>query len=159
MNKNIDNYIYAFDLSLSNSGVCIFDENGNPIKILSIPTSSKQEHKDRLKQIGDELLKLRKKYKTNLIILESGFSRHAASTQAIFKVVGMVQYLFSDATQITYAPSSIKKIVTGSGRSEKSIVQESVLKMFPYLKFKNEDESDAVSVGLAYFIENNPAKL
>jgi len=147
------NYIYAFDLSLSNSGVCIFDESGNPIKIMSVPTTSKMEHKDRLKVIADNWLELRRQYPTNLIILESGFSRHAASTQAIFKVFGLTQYLFNDCRQFTYAPSSIKKIVTGNGRSDKSVVQGKILEMFPYMKFENQDQSDSVAIGLSYFIE------
>jgi len=146
-------YIYAFDLSLSSSGVCIFDESGNPIKIMSVPTTSKMEHKDRLKVIADNWLELRRQYPTNLIILESGFSRHAASTQAIFKVFGLTQYLFNDCRQFTYAPSSIKKIVTGNGRSDKSVVQGKILEMFPYMKFENQDQSDSVAIGLSYFIE------
>jgi crossover junction endodeoxyribonuclease RuvC len=152
-------YIFSFDLSLSNSGVAVFDEKGNPIKILSVPTTSKQEHKDRLKTIADALLQLRKEYETHLIILESGFSRHAASTQAIFKVVGLVSYLFSDCSQITFAPSSIKKIVSGSGKSDKEVVQNKILEKFPHLKFSNQDESDAVGVGVAYFVTNNLMKL
>jgi len=147
------NYIYAFDLSLSSSGVCIFDEKGNPIKIMSIPTTSKMEHKDRLKIIADNWLELRGQYSTNLIILESGFSRHAASTQAIFKVVGLTQYLFNDCRQVVYAPSSVKKIVTGNGRSDKSVVQGKILEMFPYIRFENQDQSDSVAIGLCYFIE------
>ena len=153
------NYIYGFDISMSNSGVSVFDESGNPVKIISIPTNSKMEHKDRLRTIADKLLELKKKYPTNLIILESGFSRHAASTQAIFKCVGLVSYLFNEATQKTYAPSSVKKIITGDGRSDKKVVQEKILRKFPTLKFENEDESDSVGVAMCWFIEKNIIKL
>jgi len=38
---------------MSDTGCAIFDEKGNPVKIISIPTTSKQEHKDRLKAIAD----------------------------------------------------------------------------------------------------------
>jgi len=147
------NYIYSFDLSLSNSGVCIFDKKGNPIKIMSIPTTSKMEHKDRLKIIADNWLELRRQYSTDLIILESGFSRHAASTQAIFKVVGLTQYLFSDCSQFTYAPSTVKKIICGNGRADKIEVQEKIMKLYPDLKFDNMDQSDSVGIGLCWFIE------
>jgi len=146
-------YIYAFDLSLSSSGVCIFDESGNPIKIMSVPTTSKMEHKDRLKVIADNWLELRRQYSTDLIILESGFSRHAASTQAIFKVVGLTQYLFNDCQQFTYAPSTVKKIITGNGRADKIEVQEKIMKLYPDLKFDNMDQSDSVGIGLCWFIE------
>jgi crossover junction endodeoxyribonuclease RuvC len=137
---------------MSNSGVAIFDEEGNPVKIISIPTCSKNEHKDRLRFIADKLLELRKEFPTNLIILESGFSRHAASTQAIFKTIGVFSYIFSDCRQETLAPSSIKKIITGKGTSDKKVVQEKILEKFPHLEFQNEDESDATGVAMAHFI-------
>lgn len=153
------NYIYGLDISMSDTGCAIFDEKGNPVKIISIPTTSKQEHKDRLKAIADKLLELKKEYPTNLIILESGFSRHALSTQAIFKTTGVVSYIFWDATQKFYAPSSVKKIITGDGRSDKLIVKQKILKKFPQLEFNNEDESDATAVCMCWFIENNLMKL
>lgn len=153
------NYIYGLDISMSDTGCAVFDESGNPIKIISIPTTSKQEHKDRLKTIAEKLLELKKEYPTNLIILESGFSRHAASTQAIFKTTGVISYIFSDATQINYAPSSVKKIITGKGTSDKLIVQQKILEKFPELKFNNRDESDAVAVCMCWFIENNIIRL
>ena len=152
-------YILAFDLSLSNSGVCVFDEKGNPIETMSVSTTSKMEHKDRLRVIADEFLKLKKKYKPHLIVIESGFSRHAASTQAVYKVHGLTQYLFSDSEQIFFAPSTIKKTLTGTGRADKQLVQEKVLKKFPNMKFENEDESDSCSIGIAYFVTNNLMKL
>lgn len=144
---------------MSSTGVSVFDEKGNPVEIISIQTTSKMEHKDRLKTIADKLLELKSKYPTNLIILESGFSRHALSTQAIFKTLGVVSYIFCDATQKSYAPSSVKKIITGDGRSDKSVVQQRILKKFPKLKFNNEDESDSAAVICCWFIENNLMKL
>jgi len=147
------NYIYAFDLSLSSSGVCIFDKKGNPIKIMSVPTTSKMEHKDRLKVIADNWMELRGQYPTDLIILESGFSRHAVSTQVLYRVRGVIDYLFYDIPEICYAPSSIKKIICGNGRADKSLVQGKILEMFPYMKFENQDQSDSVGIGLCYFIE------
>jgi Holliday junction resolvasome RuvABC endonuclease subunit len=154
------NYIWGMDLSLSCTGISIFEENGNPIKTLSIPTSIKNgEHGRRLKIIADILLELRKQYPPNLIVLESGFSRHAVSTQVLFKLRGLVDYLFYDIKEVVYAPSSIKKIITGNGRSDKSLVQQCILKKFPNMIFENEDESDATGAILCWFIENNLIKL
>jgi Holliday junction resolvasome RuvABC endonuclease subunit len=152
-------YIFGLDISMSNTGLAIFDEKMNPVEIISIPTKSGMEHKDRLKTIADRLLEIRKKYPTSLIILESGFSRYAASTQAIYKCHGLIQYIFCDAEQVLLAPSSIKKLITGSGKADKHQVQEKILKKFPKLQFKNEDESDAVGACVAYFVQTGSMKL
>ena len=151
-------YIFGVDLSLSNSGVCIFDYGGNPVEILSIPTDPKLNRKDRLKIIGDAFLKLREKYETNLIIFEAGFSRHIKSTQALYAVKGLVMYLFADCEQEEYAPLTVKKVLTGTGKADKDAVQKYVLERFPDIEFKNKDESDAVATILTYFIKNDMIK-
>ena len=147
------NYILAIDPSLSNTGICLFDTIGNPIKTMSIPTTSKQSHGERLKIIADVLLGLRQQYPITLIVLESGFSRHAVSTQVLYRVRGVIDYLFYDIPEICYAPSSIKKIICGNGRADKIEVQEKIMKLYPDLKFDNMDQSDSVGIGLSYFIE------
>jgi len=146
------NYILAIDPSLSNTGICLFDTIGNPIKTMSIPTTSKQSHGERLKIIADVLLGLRQQYPITLIVLESGFSRHAVSTQVLYRVRGVIDYLFYDIPEICYAPSSIKKIICGNGRADKIEVQEKIMKLYPDLKFDNMDQSDSVGIGLSYFV-------
>lgn len=151
-------YILSLDLSLSNSGGCVFTESGKPIYIFSIPTSSKLEHKDRLRVIGNYLENIKNKFDIDLVILESGFSRFSISTQALFKVQGVASYIFSDCKQVFYAPSTIKKVVTGNGKSEKIDVEKSVLKVWPDLNMANNDESDAAGVALCHFIKTGILK-
>jgi len=146
-------YVVALDLSLSNSGVCIFDENGIPVDVFSIPTNTKHSHGERLKTIADSLTNVKEKYNITAIVLEKGFSLHNLSTQAIFKVTGIANYIFWEYEQIYYAPSSVKKIVSGNGKTDKIGIRKIVENKFPYLKIENEDQSDAVSVGMAYFID------
>jgi glycerol kinase len=38
---NENNYVIALDVSLSSTGVCIFDKNGNPVSLFNIPTTIK----------------------------------------------------------------------------------------------------------------------
>jgi Holliday junction resolvasome RuvABC endonuclease subunit len=144
-------YIYAMDLSMSCSGVTIFDEDANCVLITSVETKTEKEHQLKLKLIADRLLELRKKYKPDKIIIEQGFVRFNLSTQAIFKVVGLVQYLFSDIEQIFYQATLIKKMVGGKGNLKKDELQEIILKQYPELVFKNFDESDSYAVGMTYF--------
>ncbi len=148
-----EKYVIALDLSLSNSGVCIFDKNRNPVELCSIPTNGKDPHGVRLKNLADSLFHIRSKYDIDLAVFEKGFSRFNQSTQAVFKATGVANYVFYDCEQIYYAPSSVKKIVSGNGRTDKAGIRKIIESKYPHLKIANEDESDAVSIGLAYFID------
>lgn len=150
---NSDKYTIALDLSLSNSGICMFNKNGKPLKIYSIPTSSKDDTGVRLKTIGTSLVNIRKEYDIDVAVFEKGFTRFNISTQTIFKVVGVASYIFYDCTQLFYAPSTVKKIVCGKGNVGKDEVETEMKRVFPFLTFANQDESDAVSIGHAYFLD------
>jgi Holliday junction resolvasome RuvABC endonuclease subunit len=144
-------YIWAFDLSMSNTGVCIFDEGGNPVLVTSIPTHAKFDHGRRLKEIADFIVPLREQFPTNLIVLEKGFTKFNTSTQVIFRVHGLVNYLFWDCTQVYYAATTIKKVVAGNGRAKKDELKKVIIEKFPNLTICDDDQSDAVSIGLTYF--------
>lgn len=135
---------------MTNTGVAIFDDKKQPIEVLSVPTDSKKSYGERLQTIASKLIELKKKYRITKAILEAGFFRHIKSTQAIYRVHGVVNYLFFDVEQFSAPPSTIKKLVVGKGTADKKQVQEKILEIYPYLKFQNEDESDAVAIGHAY---------
>jgi crossover junction endodeoxyribonuclease RuvC len=145
-------YIWGLDLSLSNSGIAIFDEQGIPVCVFSIKTNSKEEHKFRLKQIGKTLLKYKKKYPPKEMIIENAFTRFNKATQALYRVRGLVEYLFWDISMTFLAPTTIKKIITGSGKGEKTDIENSIRKLYPEIQFKNNDESDALAAGTTYFM-------
>jgi crossover junction endodeoxyribonuclease RuvC len=147
-------YIYGLDLSLSNSGIAIFSNDARLIHLMSIDTKSLKEHKDKLQLIGKEVLKLKKKYPPEVTVFERGFMRYAASTEAVFKVVGLIQYLFYDTEQIFYSPMTVKKQVVGKGNSNKEEVYLFIKDKFKDVEIGNFDQSDAISVGLCYFIKN-----
>lgn len=146
-------YVYGFDLSMSCTGISIFDLNGNIIKVCSIATKDKDTHGKRLKVIADFILALREQYPVKKIIIERAFSRFNTSTAVIYRVHGLISYLFYDVEQIYYAPKDIKATIL-NGKATKKQVQEKIISEYPDIKFENEDESDAVSTGLAYFIKN-----
>jgi crossover junction endodeoxyribonuclease RuvC len=144
-------YTYGLDLSLSNSGIAIFSDDAQLIHLTSVDTKSLKEHKEKLQLIGKELLKLKEEYPPKLLVIERGFMRFAASTEAVFKVVGVVQYLFSDIEQIFYSPMTVKKWVAGKGNVKKDEVYMVVSKMYPQIIMENFDQSDAVSVCVCHF--------
>ena len=151
-------YIFAFDISMSSTGLCIFTEKGNWEKVLSIQTNSKDDHKDRLKTIADSVSELRKSFETFSMVYESGFSRYTTSTQTIFKVIGLIQYLFADCNQKGYAPSTVRKIVCGNGRADKKDVEKVVLNYWPDLQLDDNDQSDACGVALCFLIDGGYIK-
>lgn len=149
---NLD-YIFALDLSIANTGIAIFDQKVNLIEIQSIKTNPKETHGNRLKQIADTLIELREKYDTNLVIIERAFSLHNTATQVLYRVHGIVNYIFCDCQQVYYAPNAIKKTITGEGKADKSQVQKVLNDLYPNVKFKDYDQSDAVAIGITHFIK------
>lgn len=159
----MENYIYAFDLSMACTGIVIFDKEVNPVFIGNIQTKDKDSHGIRLKQIADFILELRTKFPTNKIVLERGFSRFNISTQVIYRVHGLVNYLFSDCEQIYYPPKQIKAAIL-DGKASKKEIQDAIKVKYPTVQFnciklkkskgkeESKDESDAFATGLTYFI-------
>jgi Holliday junction resolvasome RuvABC endonuclease subunit len=166
-------YIWALDLSMDDSGIVIFDLKANPVYIGSIKTNEKLTHGKRLKTIADELLRLRVLYPTHIIAIERGFSRFNMSTQVVYRVHGVVNYLFNDCEQIYYPPKKVKSAIV-NGNATKKQMQDKIKQMYPDVKFstiekknkktkvitveENDNESDAFAVGLTYFIENKLIK-
>jgi Holliday junction resolvasome RuvABC endonuclease subunit len=144
-------YIWALDLSLSCVGISIFDNDAKSVLITSVDTKSEKEHQRKLKIIADYLLLLKEKYEPEKLIIEGGFSRFNASTQAIYKVFGLCQYLFNEIPQIYYQPSTIKKVVGGKGNMTKDDLKMILEKKYN-VSFLNTDESDSYAIGLCYFI-------
>lgn len=151
-------YIYAFDLSMSCVGLTIFSNDGTPVLVTSIDTKSEKNHSGKLKFIADKVLELRSKYEPEVIVIEGAFSRFNTSTQVLFRVHGLINYLFYDVNQIYYQPMTVKKMVGGRGNMNKEEIQKVILSKYPDIVFKNEDESDSFSVGLCYFMNNMEIK-
>ena len=153
-----DEVIMGVDLSLSNTGIALFSLKGKPLQILSISTSSKQERGERLREIGEAILDLKNNYNLVEVAVEQGFYRYASSTQSLYQSQGVLLYLLYDIPCYFYAPSTIKKVVTGKGNASKIKVQEVVSEIFPDLVFDDNDQSDAVAVCLAHMIKKGTVR-
>lgn len=151
-------YTYALDLSLNSTGVCIFTNDGGFITALTIDTHSQKETRLKLEIIGKGFINLISMYPPEIVIIEQGFTLFNASTQAIFRVHGLANYLFAQYEQIYYPASTVKKVVGGRGNMTKEELRDVILKENPDISFSSLDESDAFAVGKTYFIkrgENN----
>jgi Holliday junction resolvasome RuvABC endonuclease subunit len=139
---------------MENTGVSIFNlETKEPIHISSIPTNKKHTHGKRLYIIGQELIKLKDRYPPSVIAIERGFSRFNTSTQVIYRVHGLVNYLFYDVEQIYYPPKKVKEVIV-RGDATKKFVRQMIESNYPEVVFENEDESDSFAIALTYLIEN-----
>lgn len=146
-------YIYGLDLSMENTGVTIFDFNTyEPVKVTSISTNKKHTHGKRLYIIAQELVKLKDQYPPSIVVIERGFSRFNTATQVIYRVHGLINYLFHDVEQIYYPPKKIKEVII-KGDASKKVVREIIESKYLNIAFENEDESDSFAIGLTYLIE------
>lgn len=145
--------IIAFDLSLSSTGYSIFTDKGKLVCIGTIPTDADIELQKRLKKIGVEITKIKKKYKPERIIFERGFSRFNHVTQVLFRVFGVVNYLFHDVEQIYIPSKTVRKIICGHGNIKKNDFFEFIKNNNKKINFQNNDEADAFALGRAYFAQ------
>jgi len=154
----MEKYVYALDLSQNSSGVCIFTNDGKFVRAFTIDTNGEKETKLKLKIIGNKFKEIAKEYPPDIIILEQGFTLYNPSTQAIFRVHGLVNFLFADFEQIYYPASTVKKVVGGKGNMTKEEIYYAIKEKYPKVRLQNYDESDAFAVGLTYLIKKGTIK-
>lgn len=147
------------DLSLKCPAFCVAEVVAGKLKIhhLShVATNKNKPHPYRLFQIYRHMEKILEEHPDiEVMVREKAFSRFKRETQALFKVVGIsdifaIKHGFD--TVIEIAPTTIKKLITGNGRSTKVDVATTLSTNFDInIEFKTDDESDAVAVAIAYF--------
>lgn len=160
----IDGLYLGLDLSLSCAGYAVVKVVGEKIRIIEvghIKTNPRKKHGERLVTIYDKIDELVEKHgEFTEVAREKGFSRYAATTQALFKVVGVVDYLMSKHginTIYEYPPTTVKKCLTGYGYADKKEVEAAVLETLnsKTLTFATDDESDALAVIITH-LRNQP---
>lgn len=163
-------YVVGLDLSLNGTGVCVIEAGKYSVKIIKeIFINNKHiKAEDRGHKlfniycnIDDTLQELKEKGIEPIVVTESGFSKHTKATQALYSVVGVVEMtMYCNNMSITksYAPTSVKKQITGKGKASKQEVMEEVRqflvsKQGDYV-FQSEDTSDALAVAISYLLDN-----
>jgi len=148
----MNTYVWGLDLSMSNTGISIFDLNGNIKKITNIKTNNKETHGLRLKCIANKILEMIIEFPPEKIIIERGFSRFNISTAVLYRTHGVINYLLCDYEQIYYTTKTIKKIIL-NGSATKQQIGDKILSVYPDISFENNNESDSCAVGITYFIK------
>lgn len=145
--------IYGLDISLARTGYVI-SEGLEIIEVGNIPTSDKLPTQIRLKQIFAALLKKKKLYKPDLVVIEDVFHRNAITSKQLYKAHGVCNLIFYDSKIEYINPSTIKKVVGGHGDASKEQVAEGVKQYFKDLCFSCDDESDAVGILVCWMKKN-----
>lgn len=146
-------YIISFDLSLNSSGYSIFTDKYKFVENGTIDTNDEKELQLKLKIIGDRIKDIREQYYITYVLFERGFSRFNAVTQKLFRVVGLVNYLFYDVEQIYIPAKTVRKILCGNGNIKKEDFFMYIKDRYKKIKFKNNDEADAYALAKSYFID------
>ena len=157
-----DKCILCLDLSLASTGYSVIKVVGRKVEVIEIghinnKKYSNRSHGFRLYQIFIKLRELFDTYYITDVVKERGFSKGHISTQALFKVAGVVDLIIHaksglEATEI--APLTVKKLVGGHGKASKEEVEAGVQKFLKSpVSFQNNDESDSLGVGIAYCLQ------
>lgn len=170
MVMSFNNIVLSMDLSLTSPGFSVLGitDEGHPLLLDKsiVKTDAKKSYGHRLNDIAVEIRRLMNEYKPEVVVKEKGFSRFPSVTQSIFRSTGAADLaVFNEGYTDNIheiSVTSVKKLVTGNGKSTKEEVAEVV---FERLSIDNTDEfytkrgkliddlTDSCAVGLAYYIE------
>jgi crossover junction endodeoxyribonuclease RuvC len=160
--------VIGLDLSLNGTGIIAVECDGFAIKILE--QVFVDNHTIKAKDIGMKLFnvyyavetvveKYIESYDCVHIVKEKGFSRFAKATEAVNKVSGVVDlslYILRTEVLAEYAPTTVKKAITGKGNASKEEVQEEVRQFLVSsqadYEFLSQDTSDALAVAVTHLI-------
>lgn len=143
--------IIAFDLSMSNTGVAIFNDKGQCKKLISIDTHKEKTHPLKLKKIEKAMSEIKEKYKPKIVVIEESFTRFNKSTQAIYKVRGITDLIFYDVDQVCFHSTKVRKNILGKGNAKKEELRDYILENYKNIYFEDLDQSDAFGLALCYF--------
>ena len=109
----------------------------------------------KLKLIQAELSRLRAKYQPlyPVVFLEQGFAKFKKETQALYRARGVIELVFWDMDIKEYAPSTVKRIVTGNGNASKELLADRIGTFYNVDSFETDDESDALGVVHTGYLE------
>lgn len=142
-------------------GLVNLTERGNEVVTWGVIETSKTLLKERrLDFIFEEVLRLINLHKPDVFVFEKVFfSNNAKTVIAVGQAQGVMLLAASKAkvTVAEYAPGTIKKMITGSGRANKKEVQEHVRKILgnrvkseAHKKTHFDNAADALAIALTH---------
>ena len=155
--------ILGLDPGTATTGFGLLYKNGKGLDVLDwglIETDKKNNKGHRLQSIYKETLALFKKHSPDVMAMESiFFAANAKTAIAVGQAQGVMLLAASKSNVkvVEYAPGSIKKIVSGNGRSDKKMMQTALRKILgskvrsaKHKKTHFDNAADALAVALTH---------
>jgi crossover junction endodeoxyribonuclease RuvC len=158
--------ILGVDPGIGRCGWAVIEAENSKLKVQSygcIETKVNGNPEKRLLQISEEIEKVIKKYKPEVLAIEELF--FGANAKTAFSVgeargVVLVESARRKISVATYTPLEVKMAVTGYGRADKNQIAQMVkviLKLDSIPKL--DDTTDALAVGITHAFSSKLKKL
>ena len=166
-------YVCGADLSLRRPGFCLLEvdnkdgkANITDIRLMSVDNKSKKNktHGQILREIMYFFNKFLSESRLNDEEFdEDGFyfvrekmilNKKVPSERDVAKVVGIMDYYLNEQEWYEIYPVTIKCLIAGSGKAEQQEVANALSMYVGTQEYKNDDESDATAVAIAWLIQN-----
>ncbi len=159
--------ILGVDPALNNFGFAIIsigkkNETQEVIEAGVIKGNSKETEFARVSSILSKLDEIHKKEKLNLIFIESQFIKLNPRTSLSLATVKGAIFGFAALNEIKIEevnPKEVKKYITGNGNAKKEEIEKMLKIMFPDIKLKQHDESDALAIAISGYFLNKAKRL
>jgi crossover junction endodeoxyribonuclease RuvC len=148
--------LFSIDPGFERVGMAIIEHNKSKKDTLvystCFKTSAKIPFPERLGAIGEEVEKIIKKYKPEVLAIEKlYFTTNQKTVMGVSEARGAIIYCASHQGLkiFEYTPPQIKVAVTGYGRADKNMVMTMIPKLIDMnIPTNSDDELDAIAVGL-----------
>lgn len=163
--------ILGIDPGTATTGFGVIDVRNGGVQATGwglIETDKKENPGERLLLISRKLRKIIREYKPNVISIEKlFFATNAKTAMRVGQAQGVMIYCgaLSKIEVVEYAPGTIKKVITGNGRSDKKDVQKYIRKTLgnrvksrAHGKTHFDNSADALAVALCHALKNKLVK-
>ena len=170
--------LIAADLSLKRPGFCVLNvERKDQNAIVANMCTYSVDNKTKTKPRGQLLQEIAEKFKwiienagDNVFLVREQSINNCGGKMArtgtaaktgISSVVGVMDLIAWNHGKLSWEefyPVSIKKMLTGTGKAEKSEVAAALNNYLGQHDYNNDDESDAAAVAVAWLIHHNQIK-
>ncbi|MEK7135360.1 MAG: crossover junction endodeoxyribonuclease RuvC [Patescibacteria group bacterium] len=145
--------VLGIDPGFARLGVAVVEE-----KILlysdCLETSSKADHAERLRELGEGVRKIVLKWQPEVLAIEKlFFNQNTTNALKVAEARGVVLYEAARAglSVFEYSPQEVKLAVTGYGKADKSSINVMVGKLVALpSKEMLDDELDAIALGITH---------
>ncbi len=152
---NKEKIILGLDPGIADTGFGVIGYDGSKIRCLefgSIKTSSKIELVERLIELDENLQKIIKKYKPDLVSIEKIFFNNNAKTALIVgqaRGVVLINVAKNRIPIVEFTPLQLKQGISNYGRADKAQVKN-MIKILLNLKEvpKSDDAADALGLAI-----------